>query len=109
MSEFTYWNHKGTFQDLANKLEKMVPVMGECEDKRVERFRKAVNAYYDIFNNGGCNNASTKVSYYFPGVMGIIRSAGRYRQPDWEAVEEITEPIMDEIVEKVAKKVGLIS
>ena len=107
MSEFTYWNQKGTFQDLANKLEKMVPIMGECEDKRVERFRKAVNAYYVIYNYGCCNIASTKVSYYFPGVMGIIRS--NYRRPDWEAVEEITEPIMDEIVEKVAKKVGLIS
>ena len=103
----TYWNGNGTHQAIADELEKMIPTMGECEDKRVEQFRKAANAYYDIYNNGGGNSANRKVAYYFPGVMTVLTR--HYRNIDWDAVQEITEPKMDAIIEKVAKKVVLFS
>ena len=76
-----------------------------------DRLRRAINAYYDIYNNGGCNSVSRKVSYFFPGVMSRLKS-NRYRSMnrghDWDAVEKITEPMMDEIILKVAKKKGLV-
>ena len=28
MKELTYWNHKGKYQELSKKLEKMIPLSG---------------------------------------------------------------------------------
>jgi len=103
----TYWNGNGTYQSIADKLEKLVPATGPAECKHIDRFRQAANAYYDIYNNGGGNSVNRKVAYYFPGVMTVINR--NYRNIDWDAVEEITESKMDAIIEKVAKKVGLFS
>ena len=109
--ENTYWNNKGTHQALADKLEKLVPDMGPCENKKVERFRKAANNYYDIFNNGGGNRGNS-IGRMFPGVIGIVNAAERSRWNrapiDWDSIYEITEPKMDAIILDVAKKVGLI-
>jgi hypothetical protein len=95
----TYWNGNGTYQGIIDKLSEEIPMEGACEDKAIDRLRKAINAYYDIYNNGGCNSVSRKVSYFFPG---------RCYRNDWESVEKITEPKMDDIILKVAKKKGLI-
>jgi len=105
--ENTYWNGTGTWQDLSEKLEEFVPAMGECENKKVERFRKASNAYYDIFNNGGCNRGPS-IGKFFPGVMAEINESYRYRSnPNWDYIHRIVEPKMDEIILETAKKVGL--
>lgn len=105
--ENTYWNGTGAWQDLSEKLEEFVPAMGPCENKKVERFRKAANAYYDIFNNGGWNRGHS-IGKFFPGVMQEMREAERYRvQPNWDFIYRITEPKMDEIILETAKKVGL--
>tara|TARA_A100001015_G_scaffold56295_2_gene61911 strand:+ start:10619 stop:10969 length:351 start_codon:yes stop_codon:yes gene_type:complete len=113
----TYWEGKGTYQEISDKLEEMVPASGACynipEDeesginKPLDMFRETVNAYYDIFNNGGCNSANRRVSYYFPGVMSVINR--NYRNIDWQLVESIVEPIMDKRVLLTAKKMNLFS
>ena len=107
----TYWNGNGTYQGIIDKLSEEIPIEGACEDKAIDRLRRAINAYYDIYNNGGGNSVSRKVSYFFPGVMSCLKS-NRYssmnRGQDWDAVENITEPKMDSIVLKVAKAKGLI-
>ena len=62
----SYWNSNGTYQAQYEELIKLVPREGEIKKgmcKHVfslERFRKACNSYYDVFNNGGGNrDAST--------------------------------------------------
>ena len=54
--ENSYWNNKGTHQKIADKLSDLIPAQGEVENpkknKALEKFRKASNVYYDIFNNG---------------------------------------------------------
>ena len=103
----TYWNGNGTYQGIIDKLSEEIPMEGACEDKAIDRLRRAINAYYDIYNNGGCNSVSRKVSYFFPGVMQHLQYGRSYRN-DWESVEKITEPKMDAIILKVAKAKGLI-
>ena len=71
-------------------------------DTPVDNFRQAANAYYDIFNNAGCNSVSRKVSKYFPGVMQHLRGKN-YRNPDWDLIESLVEPMMDNHVLKAAK------
>lgn len=55
MGEQTYWNHEGKYQELSEKIEKLIPASGECEDPNLEMFRLVSNAYYDCYNNGACN------------------------------------------------------
>jgi hypothetical protein len=59
--ENTYWNHKGKHSALADALNKLVPNTGEVKDPEgnphLERFRKASNCYYDLYNNGLCNQS----------------------------------------------------
>ena len=65
----TYWNNRGRYQDKASKLEALIPSIGEVEnaDQRpeLERFRTASNAYYDVFNNGGWNMQSEIEELFF--------------------------------------------
>lgn len=106
--EATYWNSKGTHQNLVDELNKLIPVMGEIKgskNKALERFRKASNAYYDIFNNGG-GNRGRSIGKFFDGVMFYL---GHYRRcnfgnPNWKRIHAITEPKMDEIILAAAKE-----
>jgi hypothetical protein len=57
--ENIYWNHKGKYQALSEKLQKLIPLEGGVKgskNKKLERFRKATHFYYDLYNNGLCNN-----------------------------------------------------
>lgn len=51
----TYWNRNGKFQELSEKLGKLIPMSGSCDNLNLEFFRVVRNAYYDIYNNGACN------------------------------------------------------
>ena len=95
--ENTYWNRKGTHQNLVKQLNELVPAMGEIQGKQnkaLEKFRKASNAYYDIFNNGGCNRAA-EIRGIFKFGMTTMRTGKTF---NWNAIHERVEPIMDKII-----------
>lgn len=56
MSNNTYWNNKGQYQDAVNRLHDLTPASGPVDrpykNKALERFRKAANAYYRLYNDG---------------------------------------------------------
>ncbi len=60
--ENSYWNGKGTHKELADALRKLIPMSGPVPNARknpkLEKYRKACNVYYDLFNNGLCNRAA---------------------------------------------------
>ena len=109
--ENTYWNSKGTHQALVDKLDKIVPAMGEIKgskNRELERFRKASNAYYDIFNNGGMNRGRS-IGKFFEGAMFYLRERQRFSHSGrsiWDRIHMITEPKMDEIILAAAKEQG---
>jgi len=104
-AENTYWNNNGTHQELSNKLREMIPSMGEVVDAennpKLERLRKLTNAYYDLYNNGGCNPCRGTARYF----RGTITMA---RDRKWDKCYEVTEPIMDKAILKAGKEQGLI-
>lgn len=58
----TYWTGQGRYQEEADLLESLLPAAGEVYDalganKHLDTFRRAVNCYYDLYNNGLCNRA----------------------------------------------------
>jgi hypothetical protein len=76
----TYWTGQGRYQAQADALEKLLPIFGEVEDgkganKHLEAFRRAVNCYYDVYNNGLCNRAREfSTLFKIAGVAKEIRS-----------------------------------
>ena len=99
----TYWNCKGKYQELSDKLEELVPTSGSVENPRInkalEKFRKASNCYHDLYNNGLCNRANE-----FRTVFGIASSI--FTLPGYgnfsDALYAKTESVMDEITLKAA-------
>lgn len=83
----TYWNHKGQEQQKADALKKLVPASGAVvnpqKNKALEKFRKASNAYYDLYNNGLCNRARS-----FSRVFGIPANEYKFKTTySWEFAE----------------------
>ena len=111
--ENTYWNNQGTYRELNAQLEKLVPISGEVDkpskNKALERYRKASNAYYDIFNNGGCNRGRA-IGKYFEGVMFYFNHYSRtnWGNVDMKRVYAITEPKMDDMILAAAAEQGII-
>ena len=106
--ENTYWNHKGKYNELAEKLQALIPVEGAVanprKNKKLEKFRKAVNCYYDLYNNGLCNRASS-----FAKVFGLpareYRLIGKFLRYDASLYAD-TEQVMDKIVYEAAVEQG---
>jgi len=100
----TYWTHNGLHQDKLEKLHSLIPAMGEVPNgkttnKNLERFRKAQNCYYDLYNNGLCNRAREfSVVFRIPGVPREIKAhygcADLISKATWAAIEAK----MDEII-----------
>lgn len=95
----SYWGGRGKFQALADKLEAMVPSTGEVKEpkknRRLEKFRRAANGYYDLYNNGlGNRPAEFRAAFGFSGMT---------------ATAESIEAALDRIVLEAAVEQGIIS
>ena len=104
----TYWNRNGKHEELAQKLQALIPHEGQVanprKNKKLEKFRKAVNCYYDLYNNGLCNRASS-----FAKVFGLpareYRLIGKFLRYDASLYAD-TEQVMDKIVYEAAVEQG---
>lgn len=96
----TYWNNAGKYQQLADELQAMIPHEGECPSDKplLEKFRRAVNCYYDLYNNGLCNRAGE-----FRGVFGFI-AGHRYGGRVTAELAPRTESAMNRIVLQAASE-----
>lgn len=98
----SYWNNNSKYQALADALHTKIPGSGSVENPKknpaLEKFRKAVNCYYDLYNNGLCNRARE-----FAKVFGIASTQYRFRLRNYgtdysPVMFELLEDKMDEIV-----------
>jgi hypothetical protein len=72
----TYWNEQGAYQTIAEALQGLIPAIGEVPEgkttnKALERFRRAQNCYYDLYNNGLGNRAREFSTLY--RIAGVPR------------------------------------
>jgi hypothetical protein len=103
IADITYWNNKGKYQALSNKLDKLIPstgtVLNPTKNKALERYRRACNAYYDLFNNGLINRATEfRKAFGFAGTW-IAKEGFPYCQK--------LEDKMDEIILLASKEQGI--
>lgn len=102
----TYWNNNGRFQATADALQALVPAEGDIKgtnNRALEKFRKAVNCYYDLYNNGLCNRARS-----FAAVYGISSSIyGSYGRGYSPALYGRVEDKLNEIIVAAAAEQGV--
>ena len=98
----TYWNNKGTYQDMADALQELIPVQGSVDNAKknpaLEKFRKAINCYYDFYNNG-LGNRAREFAKVFKFATGQYKFRdGRYGHDFSQVMYNRTDTVMDTIV-----------
>jgi hypothetical protein len=51
----TYWCHDGLYQQDLDTINKLMPSLGYTDNQYMNLFIAMSHAYYDSYNNGGCN------------------------------------------------------
>lgn len=117
--ENSYWNSRGTYQDLYNQLLKLIPGPGPVtapKSRKLDLLRKAANVYYDVFNNGLCNRGSQFYGVFKFGARSFKRTKyyrdlnGRQYARTEIQFDRIMRPMdarMDEIILAAAKEQGI--
>lgn len=104
----TYWSHKGKHPELKDALQKLIPFSGEVNDPddnpHLERFRKAANCYYDLYNNGLCN-----MGREFECVFGFLPDGADNCVELTTEIVNKTERALDRIILAAAKEQGIRS
>ena len=116
--ENTYWNHKGTYPEAVEKLQALIPASGAVanpyKNKALERFRKAQNAYYRLYNDGDFNSGKGRmfgIEYisrhrtrkFYTDHKGRMQSYGCWAQGLYDEVEVG----INKIIEAAAKEQGI--
>jgi len=95
----TYWNDRGRYNNEANALRALIPMVGavpylRTKNMHLERFRKVGNAYYDLYNNGLWNRAREFANLF---KLYGLREVMRYGDLN-ESTTKAIETTMDEYV-----------
>lgn len=101
----SYWNNSGKHQEHIDSLDDLIPATGSVSHPRsknraLEKYRKASNCYYDLFNNGLCNRADEfrRVFNISSSHYKLYGSYGRYNNRLYELVEEKMDKITEAAV-----------
>ena len=105
------WGVNSGYKHLVDQLNELLPMQGKCEqprtaNKNLEKFRRAQNAVYDLFNNGFYNKRGLFVNIFgWAPYASDTRNASRMQWTNWEnRVEEDFTPI----IIAAAKEQGLV-
>ena len=107
----SFWNNNSDMQDLADELSSLVPAMGPVPDPRknkaLERFRRASNCYYDLYNNGLCNRRQEFYRLFKIRVSDFYNPWMRGREIDFDRIMPVVEPVMRQFVIEAAAEQGI--
>ena len=105
------WGVNPGFKHLFDQLCEKLPLMGSVENprstnKNLEKFRKAQNVIYDLFNNGLCNRRTEYRNMFGEvPIPGYGHEIGKIR---WSQVEDEVEANFTPIIIEAAKEQGLV-
>lgn len=104
------WGVNAGFKHLADKLNDLLPFEGRCENpnsknKHLDKFRRAQNAAYDLFNNGLCNKRGLFANIY--GWAPTQRSTYYASRMTWAQWEDNVEEVLTPIILAAAKEQGV--
>ena len=104
------WGCNQGFSHLNNNLNDLLPLEGRCEfpnskNKALDKFRRAQNAAYDLFNNGLCNKRSLFQNIY--GWSVGVRDTSYATKMTWSHWEDRVEEVLTPIMLEAAKEQGV--
>ena len=117
-NENTYCNRKGIYPEAVEKLQALIPARGSVanpyKNEALERFRKAMNAYYRLYNDGDFNSGKGRmfgIEYisrfrtrkFYTAHNGRMQSYGCWAQGLYDEVEVG----INKIIEAAAKEQGI--
>ena len=102
-----------TCSDLENVIDQLfefVPAQGRCEfpnskNKALDKFRRAQNAAYDLFNNGLGNKRALFKSIF--GWSVGVRDTSYATKMQWSMWEDRVEEVLTPIMLEAAKEQGV--
>lgn len=110
MTMQSFWNNNSDMQDVADEISSLVPAMGPVPDPRknkaLERFRRASNCYYDLYNNG-LDNRRQEFYRLFKIRVSDFYKRGRRRDIDFDRIMPIVELVMRQFVLDAAAEQGI--
>jgi len=107
------WGVNPGFEYLANQLNEMIPMQGKCENSRtankhLDKFRRAQNVIYDLFNNGLGNRRGEYRRMFGEVPLPGIRYQHYISTVRWDQIEDEVEANFTPIILAAAKEQGLI-
>ena len=104
------WGVRNDVKHLVEALQHKLPASGMVKNANknrcLEKFRKAQNVTYDIFNNGLCNRGRELK------VLGLkkydLPLPDRYFNGNWDRIEFIVSEAMAPIIQNAAKEQGIV-
>ena len=107
------WGCNQGFSHLNNNLNDLLPVEGRVKNpnsknKNLDKFRRAQNAAYDLFNNGLCNRRTEYRNMFGEVPLPGIRSQHYVGAIRWSQIEDEVEANFTPIILSAAKEQGLI-
>ena len=104
------WGCNQGFSHLNNNLNDLLPLEGRCEfpnskNKALDKFRRAQNAAYDLFNNGLGNKRSLFQNIY--GWSVGVRDTSYATTVTWSQWEDNVEKVLTPIILEAAKEQGI--
>ena len=104
------WGMNQGFSHLNNNLNDLLPLMGRCEfpnskNKALDKFRRAQNAAYDLFNNG-LGNQRALFKNIFGWSVGV-RDTSNATSLQWSMWEDRVEEVLTPIMLEAAKEQGV--
>ena len=104
------WGVNQGFSHLNNNLNDLLPFEGRCEfpnskNKALDKFRRAQNAAYDLFNNGLGNQRALFKSIF--GWSVGIRDTSYATKMQWSMWEDRVEEVLTPIMLEAAKEQGV--
>ena len=106
-----YWLNTGQYMQTYSALRALIPPQGDVKDRgrRLERFRRAGNVYYDLHTNGLCNRFGEvrTVLGITPRHYGITPHRGIHFDARDEKFLAAVEARMDEVILAAAQEQGI--
>ena len=104
------WGCNQGFSHLNNNLNDLLPFEGRCEfpnskNKALDKFRRAQNAAYDLFNNGLGNKRALFQSIF--GWSVGVRDTSYATKMQWSMWEDRVEEVLTPIMLEAAKEQGV--
>jgi hypothetical protein len=104
------WGMNQGFSHLNNNLNDLLPLEGRCEfpnskNKALDKFRRAQNAAYDLFNNGLGNKRALFKSIF--GWSVGVRDTSYATKMQWSMWEDRVEEVLTPIMLEAAKEQGV--